>query len=245
MKISTGNQDLDEWLEGGYESDIITTLYGPAGSGKTNLCMLAAVKQAENNKKVIFVDTEGGFSVDRLNQLANESILKNILLLKATNFYEQREIFNTILDEVNKNVGLIVIDSMVMLYRLEMGMARDDARKVRLVNMSMTRQLRILNEIARKKNIPIIITDQVYSDFLSNEKVSELIDKGIDINKEKAKNVRMVGGDLIKYWSKCIIELKRAGSKRKAVLRKHRSLPEKTFSFQIIKKGIEKSGWIF
>jgi DNA repair protein RadB len=110
--------------------------------------------------------------------------------------------------------------------------------------MAMAKQLRILNEIARKKDIPIIITDQVYSDFLSNEKVQELKERGIDINEEKAKNVKMVGGDLLKYWSKCIIELQRIKEgKRKAILRKHRSLPEKSFLFQITQKGIEKSGF--
>jgi len=34
-KISAGSYDLNKWLYGGYDSDIITTLYGPGGSGKT------------------------------------------------------------------------------------------------------------------------------------------------------------------------------------------------------------------
>jgi DNA repair protein RadB len=246
VRISTGNKDLDEWLEGGYESDIITTLYGPAGSGKTNLCLLAAVDIAKKGKKVIFIDTEGSFSIDRLKQISDESSFKNIILLKATKFFEQVQIFNKLIGRVSSNVGLIIVDSMVMLYRLESSIAKadKDENKFQILNMAMSKQLRILNEISRKKDIPIIITDQVYSDFLSNEKVQELKEKGIDINEEKAKNVRMVGGDIIKYWSKCIIELQRSkDGKRKAVLKKHRSIPEKTFSFQITGKGIEKAGF--
>jgi len=54
MKISSGSRDLDEWLKGGYDKDIITTLYGPAGSGKTNLCLIAAAYMARD-KKVIFI----------------------------------------------------------------------------------------------------------------------------------------------------------------------------------------------
>jgi len=50
-KISTGNSDLSKWLSGGYEPDIITTIYGPAGSGKTNLCVLAAASQAKKIKQ--------------------------------------------------------------------------------------------------------------------------------------------------------------------------------------------------
>jgi len=246
MKISSGNKELDDWLDGGYESDIITTLYGPAGSGKTNLCLLAAANLAKQGKKVIFIDTEASFSADRLKQIADESVMKNIFLLKATKFYEQVQIFNKLLARVNNNIGLIIVDSMVMLYRLEISIAKADEREgtVKILNMAMAKQLRILTEIARKKDIPVMITDQVYSDFLSNERVQELKEKGIDINEEKAKNVRMVGGDLLKYWSKCIIELQRLKEgKRKAVLKKHRSLPEKSFMFQITQKGIEKSGF--
>ena len=233
-KISSGNQDLDSFLNGGYENDVITTFYGPAGSGKTNLCMLAAVYAAKSGKKVVFIDTEGGFSVDRLKQLTNESVLNNILLLKATNFSEQQELFNRLLDEVNENLGLIIVDSMVMLYRLELGLAREAESDKRImgINRSMSRQLRILSEIARKKNIPVLITDQVYSDFLKNGDDKEL----------KEKKVHMVGGDLLKYWSKCIIELRRDGNyKRRALLRKHRSLPEKELVFYITDKGIEKA----
>jgi len=32
-RISSGNSVLDELLEGGFETDAITTIYGPAGSG--------------------------------------------------------------------------------------------------------------------------------------------------------------------------------------------------------------------
>lgn len=240
MKISTGNQDLDEWLEGGYESDIITTLYGPAGSGKTNLCMLAAVKQAENNKKVIFVDTEGGFSVDRVKQIVgeeHEKVLGNIFLLEPTNFEEQKKCFLKLLDKIKKeHVSLIIVDGMAMLYRLELGDAvksKNDS-KIKLVNREVAKQMRVLAEIARKQEIPIIITNQVYSGFLSEE----------DWKKGVQREVNLVGGDLFQYWSKCIIELKNDGSRRKAVLLKHRSLPQKELGFVIRDKGIFKRGWI-
>ena len=52
----------------------------------------------------------------------------------------------------------------------------------------------------------------------------------------------MVGGDLLKYWSKCIIELKNQGGRRKLILKKHRSLPEKELIFEITDLGIRKKG---
>ena len=90
-KISTGAEVLNTLLEGGYEKDAITTIYGPAGSGKTNLALLAAAEMAKN-KKVIFIDTEGGFSITRLKQIVSgyEQILGNIVFLQPTNFEEQK-----------------------------------------------------------------------------------------------------------------------------------------------------------
>lgn len=232
MKISTGSKDLDEWFYGGYETDIITTFYGPAGSGKTNLCIMAAAHQAALGKKVIYIDTEGGFSVERLKQIAPPNVMKNILLLKATNFFEQREIFNKLLNLIKKDIGLIVVDSIAMLYRLELGEASSskDFEKIQLINRSLARQLRILAEIARKKNIPVLVTNQVYSDFLSRE----------ELEAGKLKSVSMVGGDIIKYWSKCIVELQNKNYGKKCmILRKHRSLPEKKLIFKIVDKGIK------
>lgn len=225
-RISSGNADMNDWLGGGYENDVITVFYGPAGSGKTNLCVLASVEQAKKGGKVVFIDTEGGFSVERMRQIGNEELAKNILILKATNFNEQREAFNKLLEI--KNISLIIVDSIAMLYRLELGAAASekDDEKIMAINRALARQLRILSEIARKKNIPVLVTNQVYYSFNEPEKI------------------HMVGGDILKYWGKCIIELQNAGKgKRKAILKKHRSMPEKEFSFAITNKGIEKTGF--
>jgi len=233
-KIPTGSRDLDLWLDGGYEKDVITTIYGPAGSGKTNFCIMAAVRQAALGRKVIFIDTEGGFSVERMRQLSSLDTMKNILLIKATSFAEQKEAFSKLLGLAKSGIGLIVVDSIVMLYRLEMGeasQAKDD-EKAREINRALSRQMRILNEIARKKEIPVLVTDQVYGKFLSKE----------EFEAGKEKQVAMVGGDILKYWSKCIIEIQNPGRKRKAIVRKHRSLPEKEIQFEIISSGIKKRG---
>ena len=239
-KISAGSFDFNEWLYGGYESDIITMIAGPPGSGKTNLCILAACSQAKKRKKVIFMDTEGGFSVDRVRQIVGENyedILKNIFLLEPTSFEEQKKSFLQLLNKLKKeHVGLIVIDGMATLYRLELGEASKSGsdNKIRELNWKVAQQMRILSEISRKQKIPVIITNQVYADFVSEE----------DFRKGIKKGSNLVGGDLMKYWSKCIIELKLENRRRKAILLKHRSLPIKELSFEIKEKGIFKRGWI-
>src|SRR3990167_6968420 len=111
-KISAGSYDLNKWLYGGYEPGVITMIAGPPASGKTNFVMLASCSQAKKGQKVLFIDTEGGFSTERVKQISGEdyeNILKNILLLKPTDFNEQRAIFNSLSAQMKKeNIGLIV-----------------------------------------------------------------------------------------------------------------------------------------
>ena len=69
----------------------------------------------------------------------------------------------------------------------------------------------------------MLITNQVYTDF------------------DHRDEVKMVGGDLLKYGSKCLLELKRNDEGREIILRKHRSLPEgKRAKFRIVQKGMEE-----
>lgn len=239
-KISAGSFDLNKWLFGGYETGIITMIAGPPGSGKTNFAILAAASQAKKGKKVIFVDTEGGFSPERVRQIVGDNykdILSNILLLEPKNFEEQKTAFNELLKRVRKeDIGLIVIDGMSMLYRLELGDAlkEKEDNMIKAVNREMAGQMRTLAEIARKESLPVIITNQVYKGFQSEE----------DFRKGKEPETSIVGGDLFKYWSKCIIELKNDNGKKKAILIKHRSMPEKEIAFEIKNKGIFKRGFL-
>ena len=239
-KIMTGSHDLNKWFEGGYEKEVITLFYGPYASGKSNFVMLAACHQAKKGKKVIYIDTEAGFSVDRINQITGnlpEFVLKNIVILKPTNFQEQKNAFLKLLKELkeSKNIGLIVVDSMTMLYRLELAEARKKGvEEVSGINSDLAKQMRALYEIARKKEIPVLITGQVYAEFLSEK----------DWMAGKEAGVNVVGGDILKYWSKCIIELQNKGGKKRAIIRKHRSLPEKELNFEIVDEGIRKRGWL-
>lgn len=221
LKISSGTELFDELLDGGYENDIITTIYGPPASGKTTLCMLASINQAKEKKKVLYIDTEGGFSIERMKQLAGdelEEILNYIILLKPTSFSEQSLTLEKLKKSINEKIGLIVVDTLTYFYRLEL--ARNE--NIKTANNTLIQQLSFLTDIARKKNIPILLTNQVYSDF------------------NKKEDVRMVGGSILEYSSKCIIKLQNLEkNRRKATLITHRSIPEgKELVFAIINEGV-------
>lgn len=222
-RIHPGSELLKSFLRGGYETDILTTIYGPAGAGKTLFCLLCIIQVVKQNKKVIYLDTEGGFSFERLKQLDKEieASIQNIVFLKPTTFAEQKQVFEKLKEIVDDHIGLIVVDSISMLYRLELGKNEE----VYEVNRELGLQIAYLNEIARKRSIPVLITNQVYANFDDRNKIN------------------IVGGDILKYGSKCLIELQITPSnKRRAILRKHRSLPSETeVIYEIKNEGITEA----
>ena len=223
-RIPTGSKILDTMLDGGYEKDTITTVYGPAGSGKTLFCILCSIGVARAGKKVVYVDCEGGFSLERLHQISSSigqnyaKILDNMIFLRPTSFAEQKKSFEKLKDIVNDKIGLIIVDTVAMLYRLELGKNEN----IQEVNRELGKQIAWLTEIARKKMIPVLITDQVYADFDNKEKV------------------HIVGGDILKYGSKCLMELQiTPNGNRRCILRKHRSIEEqKEIMFKIVEGGM-------
>ena len=66
------NSSLDELLDGGFEKGVVTQIFGPPSSGKSNVALSLAVNVAKNNRKVVYMDTEGGISIDRIKQISGE-----------------------------------------------------------------------------------------------------------------------------------------------------------------------------
>ena len=197
--------------------DTITTFYGPPACGKTTLMLQYALQVIDSGKKVIFVDTEGGFSVDRFKQLGgNDEKLESFIRFNPKSFEEQHKIIMQLNKQIknDKTIGLIIIDTLVMLYRLKLG---DAPQKI---NSELGEQLRLLTELSRSFLIPIIATNQMYQDFESKEN-------------------KMVGGQVIHYWSKTIVELKLEGFEKKAILKKHKFIESgKEIFYQIKGEGL-------
>ena len=209
----TGSQAFDELLEGGYERGIITAIYGPAGSGKSNLTLLALTAV---QKRAIFMDTEGSFSVDRLHQLVPEveKLLERVIVIKAHSLEEQTKAILKLPRMVQDDIELVIVDGIANQYRAAI------ARGVRDVNNHLSQQMNALFQTASEHDIPVLITSQVYADL-------------------DGEGVKVVGGDIVKYSSKCMIELRYDNGKRSAVLTKHRFVaPGRSRKFVIDNVGI-------
>jgi len=215
-RLPFDQKPLDELLNGGIEHKSLTNLYGPPGSGKTNIALIAAISCIKKGKKVIFIDTEGGFSPERFSQISKdfEKFSKSIALIEPKTFEEQCKVIHELEKVLDDDVGLIILDSLVNLYRLEL--EEDNFQKI---NKMLSGQLAYLSKISREKDLPILITNHMYSTNGGTQPVSR---------------------DITKYWSKCLVELiKLEKGKRVAIIRKHRSMPEgREVHFQITEDGI-------
>lgn len=229
--MSTGSANLDSLLGDGLPLGLITHLYGPAGSGKTNICLSSAIACVKNGLEVLYIDTEGSFNIQRFEQIAQgraKEISKKIYLHRPNSFDEQKDVIRYLEKILDFNFGLVIIDSMVSLYRIEI-----DGERENILDLSreLGKELAILSQLARKFKIAVLITNQVYSSFSKDPRF---------LNKEK--EIVPVGGDTLLYWPKVILELektKKAGE-RNAVLKKHLFRAEgKSIKLRITNSGIE------
>jgi DNA repair protein RadB len=217
-RLETGCEPIDSLLEGGIEKGIITNVFGESGTGKTNFAVQVAAVVAGKGENVAYIDTEGGFSPERFSQVAGEDALDNIFLQDPLDFDQQEQAVEDLVGLVEeKEIKLVVVDSAVSLYRLQVN--GDNASEI---NQRLSQQLSDLSRIARKHNIPIVITNQVYTSF-------------------DDKNLELVGRDVPRYWSKCLLKLSQSDSSvRQLKIEKHRSLPEGgSVQFEITDEGLE------
>jgi len=210
-------------LGGGFETGIVTQLYGASGTGKTNICIQLAVECVRSGKKVIFIDTEG-FSAERFKQIAGEDAKKiagDIIIYEPASFEQQYSAITDIEKLMNEKIGLIILDSAALFYRL--GLTQDDSNEENMaIRRELVNQIGILHGIARKYGVAVVITNQVFKDVTTGE-------------------LCPVGGNAMEHLSKTIILFERTGvSKRRAALRKHRSISEDMFAdFTLTDKGAQ------
>jgi DNA repair protein RadB len=215
-RLSIGNEAFDRLIGGGLESKVITQLYGEAASGKSTLCLLATFSSLLAGKCVVYIDTEG-FSSERFRQIAGadaETLVERLFLFEPLDLAEQGTmIANAEAILRTRPTALIVMDSATALYRQDLEDGNEALRR-------LTRQMLHLLGLARRHDIPVLITNQIYMDPGLNRVVG-------------------LGGTALEHISKVIVRLEKIDGRRRAVLAKHRSRQEgEWFDFEITGSGI-------
>ena len=218
------NCSIDGIIGGGVEKGCLTQFYGPPGSGKTNIALNLIIQCVKAGNKAIFVDTEGGLSIERFKQISGSDfdvLASNVMIYEPKTFQEQDEALKKVenLLESEDKVDLVVLDSAVALYRLKEG-------DLTQINRELGKQMGLLSRIARKYHVAVIITNQIYPVFGDDGSTSM---------------IAPVGGTILKYWSKIMVELTRGdiNGERYAILKRHRSRPEGLKArFKIVNEGL-------
>ena len=219
MKIPIGTKDLDELLNGGIESGALTLLYGEAGSGKTNICLQLARNVARKGRRTVFIDTEG-VSFERLRQMCGEDfdqVVQKILFYNPYSFEEQEKLLDEAIKLTSeaKDIKLVLLDSITVYFRLKKGESDQG-------HSSLSYQIIRLLTLARKHDISVVLTSQVYFDI-------------------ENQILRPLGGHTLYHNAKTILLLEKVDPRtRKATIIKHRNIHEgESAMFLLTANGVE------
>ncbi|CAD7922768.1 unnamed protein product [Amoebophrya sp. A25] len=169
-RISLGSSKLDALLQGGIETGSITELFGEFRSGKTQivhtLCVLAQfpADQGGCEGKVCYIDTEGTFRPERLEQVAKrfgvapQDVLDNVVVCRAHNTEHQTQLLTeAAILMAQSRFGLLVIDSVTNLYRTEYAGRGELADR----QQHLGRFLRYAQRLADEFGVAVVVTNQV------------------------------------------------------------------------------------
>ncbi|MEO2154546.1 MAG: hypothetical protein ABGW69_01950 [Nanoarchaeota archaeon] len=188
----------------------INVIFGPPAVGKTTFSYIIIKKFLLGN------EINNIYYVDTENGFSKRRLIQ--VFPSFEQYSEKFSLFkirdfeklNNFLRKFNDKNSLLIVDSISMPYRLKL---KDNFE---LINKELAITL---NELINKaENNYILLVSHSY--FKENEH-------------------RIVGGDLMKYFSKSIIEMLFDGNKRKIRLIKHKFIEEKEIKIEIKKEGFK------
>lgn len=203
IQVPTGSDALDKLFGGGIEIGETTEVYGEFGCGKTQFSHTMVVMTLKKfpDAKVVWLDTENTFIVDRIITIAKAKdmdpvdCLERIIVAKAYTSSDQMLILEEIERTLqNTDVKLIVIDSATGLFRSEYNGRAYLSERQRLLGDFLT----FASKIADHYQTAMIWTNQV------------MISPGIFYGDP----VLAVGGTKLAHLSTHRIYFKKSGKKR-------------------------------
>jgi RecA/RadA recombinase len=225
-RIPTGCKTIDRFLGGGIPSEHVCLVYGEAETGKSTFALQCAVNCAGLGYKTLYIDCDGMFSAKRLSQIASEKFEEAadlIILMKPTSFEEQATIVDRLASYVSGSFGLVAVDTITSLYRLEVSRYPSKAFKL---NRELNTQLASLAQVARIQRIAVLAVSQVRTAF-----------------KEDHVSIEPVATRVLKFWTDTVINMKPTENPQtvKAIFEKapFGTLPQ-TYNLRLEETGIHE-----
>lgn len=173
-RLPTGLPSLDAALRGGLGAGTLTEIVGPNGAGKTQFAlMMCARTWAASRKGVVYLDTEGSFSAQRLRQIHCEvagvpaTHVDVREMLSATYVFRistTEELIATIgslrAHVIQHSTGLIVLDSVAAVVRRDFS---GESSSIFQRQEALSRVAAMLKAISEHAGIVTLITNQVMS----------------------------------------------------------------------------------
>ena len=222
---------LDDLFGGGLSAGQTVELYGEYASGKTQI-IFTMVVEAASEGLVIVVDAEDTFSRKRILQIAEargkdvETINRNIILYKPERWEEQISIPANLPDPLPAKLRLVVIDSLMALFRStpEFAGRSNLGKRQELIRW----HLRQFKKIAKEQGAIIVYTNQVYDEPVATYPNAKLMSQ------------RPVGGHSVAHIGDYRIFLRKAQRNvRIARLVDNSEIAPAERIFQINEKGID------
>jgi len=198
--FSSQIDSLDKILSGGLQNGIITEISGLRGTGKTQLSLQFAIEPLSNNKKILFIDTTVEFRPERFLQMIQSrnlspSLLENLHVSRVTDTQKQIEVLKSFEKD---NFSLLIIDNVTDLFSFEYSKKEHLIQK----NTNFGNYMIKLSKLAQLKNIPIIITNQIFSHDDTNYQrmhmhLENYIHQKIQLEKIKNKYICKVSSPFI------------------------------------------------
>ena len=231
-RLLSGCKSIDSLIKG-FETGCITEVFGEYGTGKTQLALQLSVwvqkplSEGGLEGKALYIDTEGAYSASRVAEISKargmdpQKVLGNIFYIKVSSV---RELFAAVnkaeLLVKEENIKLIVIDSLMHLFRIEFQGRAMLAERQQKLNKLLSK----LRKIAEEHDVVVLVTNHVIEkpqfSFLEREKAA--------------------GGHVLAHSPKLRLMIRKSfGNKRILRIVDSPYLPPAEIPFQITKAGLE------
>lgn len=234
--ITTGSQELDKILHGGFETGSITEMFGEFRTGKTQLCHQIAVtcqlplEQGGGEGKCLYIDTEGTFRPERLLAVAEryglngQDVLNNIAYARAyTSDHQMHLLVQAAAMMSESRYAVLIVDSATALFRTDYSGRGELAPR----QVALGQFLRMLLRLADEFGVAVVVTNQVVAQ----------VDGGAMFQADPKKPI---GGNIMAHASTTRLSLRKGrGENRVCKIYDSPCLAEEEAAFSIKPDGIQ------